>query len=115
MIASILGLRASIRPSHEPGCAPPLVAWHTTALTSMMSSPSQGSFPIFEVTPSFCLPPVDLWSGVSPSHPAQSRPLRNNFGGDARAASAVAVIGPIPGMVIKWPRTSSVLARLAIS
>jgi hypothetical protein len=40
-------------------------------------------------------------AGASPSQAANSLPLRNMFGSVTVAAIAVAMIGPIPGMV--WP------------
>jgi hypothetical protein len=69
--------------------------------------------PILDVAPSFCLPPVDRCTGVKPSQAAKSRPLRNVSTGGARAAMAVAVIGPTPGIVINREGISSSLARLA--
>jgi len=45
------------------------------------------------------LPPL-LWArGVRPSHAANCRPERKSVGSGALAAMALAVIGPIPGMV----------------
>ena len=71
--------------------------------------------PIFEIAPSFCLPPVECWRGVSPTQAAKSRPLAKVSGGGARAAIAVAVIGPMPGIVISRRATSSSRARRTIS
>ena len=67
------------------------------------------------IAPSFCLPPVDLCRGVRPSQAAKSRPLAKVSAGGARAAIAVAEIGPMPGMVISLRDTSSSRARRAIS
>jgi hypothetical protein len=41
--------------------------------------------PIFEMAPSFCLPPVDFCSGVSPGQAAKSRPARKPCGAGTRA------------------------------
>ena len=46
------------------------------------------------------MPPVDRCNGVSPTHAAKSLPRLNVSNGGARAAIAVAMIGPIPGMVV---------------
>ena len=67
--------------------------------------------PIFEMAPSFCLPPVDFCSGVSPSQAAKSRPVAKVSGAGASAVIAVAVIGPTPGIVISRRATGSVLAN----
>lgn len=47
------------------------------------------------------MPPVGLCLGTSPSQEANSLPLRNVFGSATFAAIAVAMIGPIPGMVAR--------------
>ncbi len=60
----------------------------------MMSSRRMVRSPILEIAPSFCLPPVDFCRGVSPTQAAKSRPLLKAEAGGARAAIAVAVIGP---------------------
>jgi hypothetical protein len=70
--------------------------------------------PRFEMAPSLCLPPVDFWSGVSPSQAAKSRPARKlpaagkcrDCGGSNRTA---------PGIVISRHATGSALERRLIS
>ena len=58
-------------------------------------------WPIFEVLPRRCLPPVECWRGTSPSQAAKSRPrLKTSIGG-AKVSIAMAVIGPTPGIVSK--------------
>ncbi len=99
-MTSMRGLRASMRSSQEPAGGPSLSALHTTALAPMISSRRSVRSPIFDVAPSFCLPPVECCSGVRPAQAAKSRPLRNASAGGANAAGAVAVIGPTPGMVV---------------
>jgi hypothetical protein len=47
------------------------------------------------------LPPVEFCLGTSPSHAANSLPLPNMLGSATVAAIAVAMIGPIPGMVAR--------------
>src|SRR4051794_23400386 len=74
-VTSIRGLRASIRASHEPFAAPRWLAQRTTALAPRMSRRRMVRSPIFEMAPSFRLPPVDRCSGVSPSQAAKSRPV----------------------------------------
>src|SRR3954454_9749210 len=63
---SIVGLRASIRPIHEPPGAPWRAAQRRTALAPIISRRRRVRSPLFEVAPSFCLPPVECWRGGSP-------------------------------------------------
>ena len=72
-VTSILGLRVSICASHEPAGAPRRLAWRTPALAPRISRRRIVRSPRFEMTPSFCLPPVDFCSGVYPSQAARSR------------------------------------------
>ena len=71
--------------------------------------------PILVVAPRRCLPPVECCLGVSPSQAAKSRARRNVSGGGASVASAVAISGPMPGIVISRRAVSSSRARRAIS
>ena len=84
----------------DPGAgrAPWRAAQRRTALAPMISRRRRVRSPIFEVAPSFCLPPVECWSGVSPTQAAKSRPRRKVCAGGARAVRATAVTGPIPGL-----------------
>ena len=77
-LTSIGGLRSSMPASHDPR-GPFLVAQRTAALAPMMSSRRNVRSPIFEVAPSFCFPPVECCSGVSPSQAAKSRPRLGCF------------------------------------
>src|SRR5215203_2812407 len=92
-VTSIFGLRASIRASHEPAGVPRCPAQRTTALAPRMSKRRMVRSPIFEIAPSFCLPPVDFCRGVSPSQAAKSRPAWKPSGAGTRAVIAVAAIG----------------------
>lgn len=56
--------------------------------------------PIFDMPPSTCLPPLEFCFGTSPSQAAKSRPRLNVAIAGANASMAVAVTGPMPGMVI---------------
>ena len=71
--------------------------------------------PCFEMAPSFCLPPVDFCSGVSPSQAAKSRPVPKFSGAGTRAVIAAAAIGPTPGTVISRRATGSDFERRLIS
>src|SRR3954451_9533515 len=73
---SIGGLQASMRAIQEPAGAPWRAAQRRTALAPMISRRRRVRSPIFEVAPSFCLLPVECWSGVSPTQAAKSRPRR---------------------------------------
>src|SRR6185312_3584590 len=110
-VTSMRGLRASICSSQEPLGAPRLPACFTTALLPMMSRRLSVRSPILDIAPSFCLPPVDLRRGVRPSQAAKSRPLAKLSAGGAKAAIAVADIGPIPGTVISLRDILSSRAR----
>ena len=57
-------------------------------------------WPILEVRPKTCFPPLECWRGTSPSQAAKSLPFRNIVSAGAKASMAMAVIGPRPGMVI---------------
>src|SRR5215469_5396227 len=92
-ITSIRGLRASIRASQDPDGVPYLIALRTTELAPMISRRRSVRSPIFEVAPSFCLPPLERCDGVSPTQAAKSRPLLKAPAGGANAATAVANYG----------------------
>jgi hypothetical protein len=74
-------------------------AARTTAMAPMINSRLMSRWPIFEVFPRICLPPVECWRGTSPSHAAKSRPRLNTPIGGAKVSIAMAVIGPTPGIV----------------
>ena len=61
------------------------------------------------------LAPVDRCSGVSPTQAAKSRPERKVSTGGASASMAVAIRGPMPGMLMSRRAPSSRSARVAIS
>ena len=112
------GLRASIPSNHEPLAAPRLLACMTTALLPIISRRRSVCSPIFEMAPSFCLPPVDICRGVRPSHAAKSRPRLKFSAGGANAAIAVAVTGPMGSVgyaggagPTAHPRTALLVAR----
>src|SRR5262249_15675447 len=69
----------------------------------------------FEPAPSFCLPPVDFCSGVSPSQAAKSRPAANPSAAGTSAVIAVETIGPTPGIVINRRAVGSDFERWLIS
>lgn len=62
-----------MRASQESAVEPLRIAQRTAALAPMISSRRRVRSPIRDVLPSFCLPPVERCSGVSPSHAAKSR------------------------------------------
>jgi hypothetical protein len=97
-VTSIRGFLASICSSHDRFGAPRLTACSTTAALPTISRRLSVRSPIFVISPSFCLPPVERCKGVSPTQAAKSRPLRKVSGEGASARSAVAVMGPIPGL-----------------
>ena len=70
--------------------------------------------PILEIEPSFYLPPVERWSGASPSQAEKSRPFEQISIEGVSAIVAVAAIGHMPGIVISRRAASSSRARRAI-
>ena len=72
-----IGFRSSIRASQDPFGAPRLDAHRITAVAPMTSNRRMSRRTIFDVFPSFCLPPVECCRGTRPSQAAKSRPRRN--------------------------------------
>src|SRR6187397_1568267 len=71
------------------------------ALAPLISSRRKYWLPRLDMPPNRFLPPVEFWRGTRPSHAANSRPLRNPLGSTTVAAMAVAMIGPMPGMLAR--------------
>ncbi len=105
----------NIRLSQDPSGAPWRAAHRTTDAAPMINNRRKSRWPILDVLPSFVLPPVEFCLGVSPNHAEKSRPFVKLAEGGANASRAVAMTGPIPGMVIRRFAISSSLARCAIS
>jgi hypothetical protein len=114
-ITGMGGLRANIRASHDPWGAPRRRACRVTALAPMISRRRSVRSPLFEIAPNFCLPPVERSSGVNPSQVAKSRPLLKGAAVGDSATRAVAVIGPMPGIVASRGALPSSRALRAIS
>ena len=94
---SILGLRASIPASQGSVVTPRRTAQRTTVIAPVIKSRLRSRWPIFDILPSFGLPPVVCWRGTRPSQAEKSRPRRKLSIGGAKAWIAIALIGPIPG------------------
>ena len=65
-VTSIFGLRSSIWASQDPARIARRQACRITALAPRISKRRMVRSPRFEMVPSFCFPPVDFCSGVSP-------------------------------------------------
>ena len=78
-----------------------------TAVAPITSRRRMYPSPCLLIPPSRSLPPLLCDFGVSPSQAANWRPDRNKIGSGTLAAIALAVIGPMPGIVAQPP------ARLA--
>ena len=104
---SILGLRASIRASHDPGGAPRRTAQRTTLIAPVINNRLTSRWPIFDILPSRGLPPVECCRGTRPSQAEKSRPRRKLSIGGAKAWIADAQTGPTPGMLISRLASSS--------
>jgi hypothetical protein len=70
-VTSTFGLRGSICASQDPAGAPRKQACQIAALTPRLRRRRMVRSPRFDMAPSFCLPPVDFCSGVSPSQAAK--------------------------------------------
>ncbi len=73
-------------------------------MAPVIKSRLRSRWPIFDVLPSLGLPPVVCCRGTRPSQAEKSRPRRKLSIGGAKACSASAVIGPIPG-IPTWATT----------
>src|SRR3954453_2309955 len=71
------------------------------ALAPLMSNRRKYWLPRLDIPPRRLLPPVEFCRGTKPSHAANSRPLRKPLGSATIAAIAVAMMGPMPGIVAK--------------
>src|SRR5262249_47488691 len=69
-----------------------------TAMAPATSSQRKCRLPCFEIPPSLSLPPVECCLGTKPIHAARLRPDVNSFQSPTSATSAVATIGPTPGI-----------------
>ena len=114
-MASIGGLRLRISANHRLGLHLPRLTQDTTALAPTIKSRLRVCSPILDVRPNRCFPPLDRSNGVRPTHAAKSRPFLKVESAGERAANAVAVIGPIPGIDISRLASSSSRARFCIS
>src|SRR5207247_6119351 len=73
-------------------------AYRMTAIAPATSSQRKCRLPCFEILPSLSLPPVECCLGTKPIHAARLRPDENTFQSPTSATSAVAMIGPTPGI-----------------
>jgi hypothetical protein len=69
-----------------------------TAIAAATSSQRKCRIPCFEILPSLSLPPVECCLGTNPIHAARLRPDENILQSPTSATSAVATIGPTPGI-----------------
>src|SRR4029079_16928985 len=67
--------------------------------------------PRLDMPPRRCLPPVEFCRGTRPSQAANSRPLRKPPGSATLAAIALAMIGPMPGIVARRWLTGLLLCQ----
>lgn len=89
------------------------LAYRTSAVAPTTRSCRRYRSPILVMRPKRSLPPLELCRGVSPSQAANCRPDENWLGLVTDAASAVAPIGPMPGIVARRRARSSFLCRAA--
>ena len=98
---SMRGFRASMRANHDPPRAGLRDAQPTTAIAPMISNRRISLYPIFEVLPRTCLPPLECCNGTRPSQAAKFRPFRKLSIAGAKVLIASAVTGPTPGIVLR--------------
>ena len=67
----------------------------------------ENGYRVLFILPSLGLPPVVCWRGTRPSQAEKSRPRRKLSIGGAKAWIAIALIGPIPGTLIRRLASSS--------
>ena len=95
--ATLIGRVAMRRASHGrfvPCCR----AYRMTAIAPATSSQRKWRLPCFDIPPSLSLPPVECCLGTRPIHAARLRPDANALQSPTSATSAVATIGPTPGI-----------------
>jgi len=110
-VISMRGFRASMPANHAPALSGLRPATFVTELAPMMRSLRKLRSPIFVVRPRRSFPPLECCRGTRPSQAAKSRPRRKVLAAGASAASAVAITGPTPGIVISRLATGSAFAR----
>src|SRR3954452_13279357 len=81
------------------------------ALAPLIRSRRKYWLPRLDMPPNRFLPPVEFCRGTRPSHAANSRPRRNPLGSATIAATAVAIMGPMPGIVAKRWLTELLLGQ----
>lgn len=64
-----------------------------TDIAPMIKRRRMSRWPILEVRPKTCFPPLECWRGKSPSQAAKSRLFWNTVNVGAKASMAMAVIG----------------------
>jgi len=77
MATSMRGFRDNMRASHVPSAAPFREAQFTTAIAPVTRRRRISRWPIFDVLPRRCFPPLEFCFGTRPSHAAKSRPRLN--------------------------------------
>src|SRR2546425_9630645 len=82
-----------------------------TARAPCTKSLRKSEFPRLLIPSSFCLPPVVCSPGTTPSQAANSRPLRKAAPLPIAAMTAVAVIGPMPGIATSRRQALSSLSK----
>src|SRR6202051_1858119 len=96
--ASLGGLRFSRASSQGDGRPRPFRTCWITAVAPATNSLRKTSSPARVILPSLVLPAVEWSLGVSPSQAAKCRPEENAPGSGVFITSAVAPIGPTPGI-----------------
>lgn len=108
--ATTIGLRRSSKASIQgPLTRERAFGYRTTVRAPKTNRWRRYRSPCLVIPPSLCLPPEEFCRGVRPSQAANSRPDRKADGSGIVAAKAVAVIGPIPGMVASKRQIALVL------
>ena len=110
---SLNGFLASMAVAQFRGAELRILGWRNTAVAPVTNRLRRYRSPIFDIRPSRSFPPLDDCRGTRPRKAANSRPDLNMDGSVTLATIAVAVIGPMPGMVAR--RLLAGLARCHLS
>src|SRR3978361_2009377 len=94
------GLRGSILASQEPAGAPLRIDQRMTVIAPMIRRRRMSRWPILDTRPRTCFPPEENCRGTRPSQAAKSRPRLNVAIGGANVSIAIAVIGPVPALLM---------------
>ena len=114
MATNILGFLANIPDSQDLFGIVLRPSQFKRDIALMIKSRRISACPAFDIRPSRSFPPAECRRRTRPSQAAKSRPRRKLSMGGANASTAIALIGPMPGIVCKRRAVSVSDARAQI-